>query len=157
MPTATVVLIQTIAGSAGKKSNGNDESDDDMDYGPVIERPEEAVELSDDDGGEWRGRPLNGERSRNLVHKNHFNYRMRSRVLSVKLSLRRSTGDRTRFTSNHRRLRRDHSPGASSMPATLTRSGSQHGVASSSMLSRQSSKTFLGKASGFKGKQSDAR
>ena len=93
-----------------KKSNGNDESDDDMDYGPVIEVPRKLWNCLMTMTVNGASRPRNGERSRNLVHKNHFNYRMRSRVLSVKLSLRRSTGDRTRFTSNHRRLRRDHSP-----------------------------------------------
>lgn len=37
-----------------RNANAEEDSDDDFDTGPVIERPEEAVELSDDDDGEWR-------------------------------------------------------------------------------------------------------
>ena len=128
-----------------KKSNNDDESDDDMDYGPVIERPEEAVELSDDDDGEWREQAA---RRRALQESCTQESLQLPNAFESVVSQNLFAAVKGRSNSLHiesQEVEEGPLARAFSMPATLTRSGSQHGAGSSSMLARQSSKTFLGK------------
>lgn len=128
-----------------KKSNNDDESDDDMDYGPVIERPEEAVELSDDDDGEWREQAA---RRRALQESCTQESLQLPNAFESVVSQNLFAAVKGRSNSLHiesQEVEEGPLARAFSMPAALTRSGSQHGAGSSSMLARQSSKTFLGK------------
>jgi len=128
-----------------KKSNGNDESDDDMDYGPVIERPEEAVELSDDDDGEWREQAAKRRALQESCTQESLQLPNAFESVVSQTLFAAVNGRSNSLHIESQEVEDGPLARASSMPATLTRSGSQHGVASSSMLSRQSSKTFLGK------------
>ena len=131
-----------------RREGGDDDSDEEMDYGPVIERPEEAVELSDDDDGEWREQAA---RRRALQESGTQESQLPNAFESI-VSQDIYAAVKGRMNSFNESQEARHWEGvepslarSSSVPASLARTSSQIGAGSSAMLSRQSSKTFLGK------------
>jgi hypothetical protein len=135
-----------------RNANGEEESDsDDIDYGPVIERPEEAVELSDDDDGEWREQAARRRAlyesgtQESLELPNAFEGNVSQEVYAAVKAPRMNS-----FHSDSQEASQADGweaplARAQSMPAALARTSSHLGSGSSAMLARQSSKTFLGK------------
>ena len=135
-----------------RNANGEEESDsDDVDYGPVIERPEEAVELSDDDDGEWREQA----KRRRALHEsgtqeslelpNAFEGNVSQEVYAAIKAPRMNSFHSESQDTTQAEGWEAPLPRAQSMPAALVRTSSHLGSGSSAMLARQSSKTFLGK------------
>jgi len=135
-----------------RNADGEEESDsDDVDYGPVIERPEEAVELSDDDDGEWREQAAR----RRALHEsgtqeslelpNAFEGNVSQEVYAAIKAPRMNSFHSESQDATQAEGWEAPLPRAQSMPAALVRTSSHLGSGSSAMLARQSSKTFLGK------------
>ena len=135
-----------------RDANGEEDSDEDVDFGPVIERPEDAVELSDDDDGEWREQAA---RRRELQKQpgaqdsqlpDAFEGIVSQDIFAaVKGRMNSFSGGESQEIGGHSQGWEIPFARSSSGPAALNRTSSQMGSGSSAILSRQPSKTFLGK------------
>lgn len=129
-----------------RNANADEDSDDDFDTGPVIERPEEAVELSDDDDGEWREqaarrRALAASGTQDMIMDLPPAFEgITSQEISAAVIARTQSrdGESHEPSQGLDALRR-----TSSMPP-LARTASQ-ALGAGPMLSRQASTSFVGK------------
>ena len=135
-----------------RDAGGEEESDEDIDFGPVIERPEDAVELSDDDDGEWREQAARRRELQNQpgAQDSQLPDAFESVVsqdifAAVKGRMNSFSGGESQEIGGHSQGWEIPFARSNSGPPALNRTSSQMGSGSSSMLSRQPSKTFLGK------------
>ena len=133
--------------------NGEESESDDMDYGPVIERPEELVEMSDDDDDAlaWREqaarrRRLHEQGTQETLTQLPSAFEGVSQEISAAVLGRKNSNSIPVFDSQNTRdgIYDDFEFGRSNSMPMLQRTSSQHG-AGSSMLERQPSKTFIGR------------
>ena len=133
--------------------NGEESESDDMDYGPVIERPEELVEMSDDDEDAlaWREqaarrRRLQEQGTQETLTQLPSAFEGVSQEISAAVLGRKNSNSISMFDSQNTRdgVDDDIEFGRSNSMPILHRTSSQLG-AGSSMLDRQTSMTFIGR------------